>query len=54
MILSFVSWSGAFNIDLFDDVTSAVTGFKLFVNIIPFLLMLYSFFINLLMYEIFA
>lgn len=30
MILSFISWSGAFNIDLFDEVTSAVTGFKLF------------------------
>ena len=30
MILSFISWSGAFKVDLFDDVTSAVTGFKLF------------------------
>ena len=30
MILAFVSWSGAFNVNLFDNVTSAVTGFKLF------------------------
>lgn len=30
MILAFISWSGAFKVDLFDNITSAVTGFKLF------------------------
>jgi len=28
MILAFVSWTGAFNVTLFDNVTTAVTGFK--------------------------
>lgn len=30
MILSFISWTNVFKVDLFDDVTSAVTGFKVF------------------------
>lgn len=29
VVLSFISWSGAFNISLFDDVNTAVTGFKI-------------------------
>lgn len=29
MILSFISWTSLFDIDLFDNVTSAVTGFKI-------------------------
>ncbi len=30
MILSFISWTGVFNLDIFETATSAVTGFKLF------------------------
>lgn len=30
MILGFISWNGAFSVDLFDNVTKAVTEFKLF------------------------
>lgn len=30
MILAFISWTGAFNVKVFEDVTSAVTGFKVF------------------------
>lgn len=30
MILAFISWSNAFNCKLFEDITSAVTGFKVF------------------------
>ncbi len=30
MILSFISWNGAFGLTIFDEATNAVTGFKLF------------------------
>ncbi len=30
LVLSFTSWSGAFNVTMFEDATTAVTGFKIF------------------------